>query len=73
MESYVAHQMLETCGQILDGINNHPLSMTVDSFWDVLLSKPHRSFSTFCAEKPLVMCECLGYMGVNPISHHAQT
>lgn len=42
MESYVAHQMLETCGQILDGINNHPLSMTVDSFWDVLLSKPHR-------------------------------
>lgn len=42
VENFVAHQMFETCGQILDGINNYPLSMTTDSFWDVLFSKPHR-------------------------------
>lgn len=42
VESFVAHQMLDTYGQVMDGINNHPLSMTVDSFWDVLLTKPHR-------------------------------
>lgn len=42
VENFIAHQMHETCGQILEGINNYPLSMTVDSFWDILLSKPHR-------------------------------
>eukprot|EP00892_Ulva_mutabilis_P010296 jgi/Ulvmu1/7639/UM038_0066.1 len=42
VESFVAHQMLDTYGQVMDGINNHPLSMTVDSFWDVLLTKPQR-------------------------------